>query len=328
MAIHNTTLLRPNIKEQWLETCRREAVGQNHVIIDTSKLDVLINDLKAVREFTNWRNYVGPVDPSHPDLHRLAYEMALTTGMIGGYITVDEHNRAHKWHVNGSGSDAMFSMLDKFREIGALPDPANGKVYGAALRAQIQPILTERGVPLPDYRLAVYEELGNMRAYQYFGQLISDCIKGNQIIFDCEDVQNLAREFPTTFGGDELNKKASLYFLFMSLALNELGQSTKADILAPSEYRMPQVFMAYGIFKPSTALKKKLRDKTPLAQGSEEVRVLRMASILVVEEIMKQTGLPLQDVDAALYNITKTKPFLEATRAQRIEHMMVPARTF
>jgi hypothetical protein len=295
------------IKARWLEGQRGLFARQTHVVLNLDALNKLVELLEIPESYSHWRRYVGPVDPARPGLHRLAYDMALTVGIIGGYMTIDEHGRPRKWELNGSGSDATFALLDEIRANGDLPNPLQGRLFDPALWNRVEPTLLRHGIPYPGFRLAVYEELGTLRAVGITRDIIDQCRTGDRFDFDLGDVVALSEQLPTAYGRDIFYKKAALYFVFLSLALTELGFKVNADIIAPSEYRQEQTFRMFGLIRLADPLRQTICSGLPLDEESEELIALRLANILLVEELANRTGESIVRLDTALFAMTKTE---------------------
>lgn len=319
MSNYSTNPSWTNVHGEWFPACREIVTRQAFVTIDLGKLDKIVETVNAYADFGHWRDYVSAEAAQGSDLTRLAFEMLVTVSNIGGYIYLDANGQAQKWEKDGSGSKALFEKLQSIREKSLLPliDIPPEDIAG-----KIGPLIAD--MPYAEHRLKAFRELAQPQSRANLEGLLASATTDDGYHFTYQHTTELARIFPDAFGGDTFTKKATLFFLTLSLAFNDLNIKTTTATIVPGEYRLPQIFEAHEVLSYHPDLERKITARQPLDVNSGKVVSIRAAAILIAGEISARTGKSNEQVDGALYMLTRNPDFM----ANAKPHMMVPTWLF
>lgn len=111
----------------------------------------------------------------------------------------------------------------------------------------------------------------------------------------------VAEQFPLAYG-DPVLKKAQLALseVWVNLDASAPGAAV-CDLTAFADYQIPNILRAMGVLHYSEALAEKIENFQEIPYGSDEEKAIRGASLIAVEEIAKQAGVPVAAVDHYLW---------------------------
>jgi hypothetical protein len=309
----------------WLQACEEIFARQNHVTIHREKISKLQGVMaQHPITFDYWTTYVSPVDRQNPNIKNLFFEMAMTVSQFGGFVYYAPDGKIKRWKQEGSGVKALIATIQDMREKKVLPyiNLSNA----AEFETRAIPILFQHSASFVNERVSMFKEFLTGDAYHDLTSLIDSARKADgSYVFTQEHVEQLAERFPVSYGGDSpFYKKASLLFMMMEIALNDLGIPSHSLTIPPSDYRLPQILEAHGVLAFGDDLSQKLNKCTPLPLNSQEARAIRAATVIAVTDIQKATGTRLSEVDARLYMMSRQPSVM----AQAKPHMIVPTMNF
>lgn len=324
----------PFLRDEWFLACLEIVRKSEHLTIDVTKLDPVIDAVLKAGDSHFWKNYVSPkaleeVDQEKNDveklkrLGRVAFEMAVVLSGLGGFVYHDpKTDLVTKWQLEGSGVKAWLRVVETIRTKGVFPKINDISPIDFPYR--LGPIFAD--IPYGEKRLEIFKEIGSQRAWNYFNiHFFKDCRQEDgSFLFTYAHAKKLALLFPESFGEDApFHKKASLFLLSMSSCLKEFGFKVRVNTIPPAEYRIPAIYVAVGAIKPGEKLERDLELETPLAEDSGEVMSLRAAAVVLTGAVLnhpriKEAGLLLPDVDNRLYLL---KPMAEGNKAALIATM-------
>lgn len=305
-----------------LDACR------THVDIDLAAVDRVLPWLAPGPPNTAWRDYVGPVDHTAPDLGRLYYELALTISQFGGFIEPHLDGSVRSWKQDGSGVKALLATMALIRRDEKLP--------GIDIHEDNRRHLTCYFIasPFTRQRVDMLSEIAMKGGIGFFERHLRSARRANgTYCFTVLHLAGLAQRFPLSFGGDApFYKKASLLLLTMEMALNQLGQPTRVLSLPPADYRIPQILEGLGMLKFSSELSTKI-DAGHLFQLKEpEIRAIRAMTVEAVGHIHTRYEsrhgrvISCAELDGMLYLLSRNRGLMSTTTMR--PHMRVATMAF
>lgn len=123
--------------------------------------------------------------------------------------------------------------------------------------------------------------------------------------FSTAMAHQVAEAFPLAYG-DRVLKKAQLAISEMWVKAVDAGDSgARCDLTAFADYQIPNILRALGVLHYSDALAAKIDRYQEIPQDSAEEHAIRGASLIAVEKIAEQAGVPVAAVDHYLWTRRK-----------------------
>lgn len=111
----------------------------------------------------------------------------------------------------------------------------------------------------------------------------------------------IADQFPLAYG-DQVLKKAQLALSEVWVNLDAANPgSASCDLTAFADYQIPNILRAMGVLHYSDELAGKIENFQEIAYESEEEKAIRAASLIAVDKIAQQAGVPVAAVDHYLW---------------------------
>lgn len=304
------------------------AASRRHVTIDVDRIPALLPWLTPGPPNEAWRSYIGPVDPSAPDLGRIFFELALTISQFGGFIGYRPDGTLETWKRDGSGVKAILATMTAIRDAKKLP----GIDISDDHDRELAHLLID--TPFASQRLAMLKEVGTPQARRFFDRHLQTARRRDgSYCFNVLHMVGLACRFPKSFGEDPVFfKKASLLLMTMEIALNQLGAKAKALTLPPADYRIPQILEGLGILRFNDALCAKISDGHVFRITDPEIRAIRAMTVEAVGHIkagyerQHHASITCAELDGLLYLLSRNRPLM--TRASMKPHMLVATAAF
>ena len=129
--------------------------------------------------------------------------------------------------------------------------------------------------------------------------------------FTTQMAHQVAEAFPLAYG-DQVLKKAQLAISEMWVKAVDAGDTgSKCDLTAFADYQIPNILRAMGVLKYSDDLAAKIDGYQEIPYESAEEKAIRAASLIAVEKLAVQAGVPVAAVDHYLWTRRKeaTTPF-------------------
>ena len=188
--------------------------------------------------------------------------------------------------------------------------------------------------PFGKQRLDILKEVGSPDARRIFHHLLPLALRRDgSYYFSVVHLKFLASRFPLGFGQDPLfYKKASLLFMTMEIALNQLGAKAIAETLPPADYRIPQILEGLGILQFSERLTGKIGRGHVFRLDAPEVRAMRAAAVeavgLIKASYERHYGrkTTCAEIDGLLYLLSRNRQMMD--RARMKPHMQVATMAF
>lgn len=298
------------------------------VQIDNKQLANVAGSFKEAPKLLDWKGYISDevFNASSPDLNRAMFELVLNIANQSGFIVETPDGKAKKWEINGSGARAMVGVIANMRDQGLLPG-INIK-NPDEVSEKIGPLIKD--VPYKDNRIAIFEEYTGIQAYNKISTILEEARTGDHSYkFNFDTVKKLAQAFPNSFGNDPFYKKASLVLIAMAGFARPRGTEVQLDIPVASDYRLPQTLEALGILHFSPKLEKALEEGQCFHEDHPIVQHLRAASVVVSDEISKQTGFDSAAIDGLLWGASRNPESIPGIKNYEPKpHIMVPTMRF
>lgn len=123
--------------------------------------------------------------------------------------------------------------------------------------------------------------------------------------FTTQMAHEVAQAFPLSYG-DQVLKKAQLAISEMWVKAVDAGDTgSRCDLTAFADYQIPNILRAMGVLCYSDDLAAKIDAYQEIPYESDEEKAIRGASILAVEKIAAQSGVPVAAVDHYLWTRRK-----------------------
>ena len=121
---------------------------------------------------------------------------------------------------------------------------------------------------------------------------------------ETEQANRLAQVFPVSYG-DQVLKKAQLAVSEVWVKGREHGLNYACDLTAFADYQIPNILRAMGVLEYSDDLAAKIDRYEEIPYESQEEKAIRGASLIAVEKIAAQAGVPVAAVDHYLWTRRK-----------------------
>lgn len=119
-----------------------------------------------------------------------------------------------------------------------------------------------------------------------------------------EMANKVAETFPLAYG-DPVLKKAQLAISEIWVKADAQGQALKCDLTAFADYQIPNILRAMGVLTYAPDLALTIEQQQLIDYDSHDERAIRGASLLAVEKIAQQAGVPVAAVDHYLWTRRK-----------------------
>lgn len=318
----------PPLVPGWKLTPAKLAALACSVRIDHDRIDSLLPWLAPGPSNEAWRSYVSPVDAANPDLPRLFYELALTISQFGGFVAHGADGSISIWKRDGSGVKAIIATMAAIRDASKRPQiDITGNLERELAHFFIRSTFAKE-------RLDMLLEVACESSPAYFRKLLI-CARrrDGSYRFNVLHMQGLGCRFPLAFGEDPVfYKKASLLFMTMEIALNQLGHKALAETMPPADYRIPQILEGLGILKFSDELSDKVARGHIFRIDDPDVHAVRAMTIeavgLIKRAYQKQhdRSISCAELDGLLYLLSRNRPLM--SRATMKPHMLVATHAF
>lgn len=115
----------------------------------------------------------------------------------------------------------------------------------------------------------------------------------------------VAQTFPLSYG-DQVLKKAQLAISEMWVKAVDAGDTaSRCDLTAFADYQIPNILRALGVLHYGDELASKIDAYQEIPYESDEEKAIRGASLIAVEKIAAQAGVPVAAVDHYLWTRRK-----------------------
>jgi hypothetical protein len=121
---------------------------------------------------------------------------------------------------------------------------------------------------------------------------------------ETEQANRLAQVFSVSYG-DQVLKKAQLAISEVWVKGREHGLDYDCDLTAFADYQIPNILRAMGVLEYSSELAAKIDSYQEIPYESQEEKAIRGASLIAVEKIAAQAGVPVAAVDHYLWTRRK-----------------------
>lgn len=292
-----------NNKNEFLQKMQDIIDAGEHVRIDEDALALFAKNLKPVEDQESlWNHSFARAggDTLHDHLVRSFFVIAVNESQQSGCDYPDNEGQPARWEIDGSAAKAVNNKLNQMFEDGDLPTWDIQELEPVHLQAHMA------GVPYAEERIKIF--------YEFCRPEAKTCIKGlvdkarqdeHRYRFDFNDVENLAKTFPTAFGSNEFRKKANLVPIVFASYASTKGVKVDLDVIAPTDHRLPQTFNGCGVLKFSNTILGKINNRIPFKQDEVLLQEIRASCILVFEKLKSMTDLPVNEIDGALWMAPK-----------------------
>ncbi len=304
-------------------------VGGGAVWVDEDALEQAAAQFTVPERLPDWNNYLSPEAQDPYDIARAAFELALNASQNAGY-TERGPSGTTKWQINGSGSSALRDFLVEMRIKKRLPgiDLTAEKVpeaLGPMLAGEVGiPGLEGQKVPFASDREAMFAEFAAPSAQATIARILAAAATPQGYHFTFENtVLPLRRHFPRSFGEDPLCKKALLMPILLTANAQAHGVQATTDVCLPADYRLPVTLNHLGILHVAEELQNLINHNEMMEQDDPRLLAIRGATLLACERLRQKTGLPPQQLDAALWTAASPSPPVPSVtpHADRIKPM-------
>ena len=283
------------LKDIFLSNSRKTLSKTQDGRINPEKLKAFAMGLKVPGgDAYGWNEYLSAEALKDPvDFHRVFHEMLVITAQNAGYLYRGENGNTEKWAVKNSGAKALLEYFDDLKAKGLLGDAPD--------MAQLDASLQDK--PLSGVRQKIMNEtLGTAASFNVHKIEAQTMQYSGGYRFDMKTVETLSEMFPTAYGEDPFRKKAVLLCLMVAGHLRSRGvQVDLQDLIVPADYRIPETLNAAGVIEMSDELVSRIEADELFNEDDPAVKAVRAASVVAVEEICKQSGLAIDQIDLALW---------------------------
>ena len=289
------TITRSTEQNEVLESCRRVAARSEHVRINESKLDELV-EIYSKEQLTlpRWQD---PVFIKGAGME-LADFLFLGNAINFGYI---HHDTGQKYTKNYAGIDwaGAFGMWASLKGAFERDNPFIEPIVMADITAKDLAEIFDGRIPMPmlEERARILREIGCAmldRDYIGFEDFITD--HGERIFGQSGLLNQLVEVFPAAFGDSQqyrgsivvFNKKAQLAIAMWyerNLAEGQ-GLFTESDIAGLTvfaDYELPRALRLRRVLEYTEPLAKAIDSGIPLGKDSEEEVELRANTVWAAE---------------------------------------------
>ncbi|SOC21712.1 queuosine salvage family protein [Thalassospira xiamenensis] len=282
------------------EACIDIMAHSPYVEYQKDNLGALVDMVRetTVPDVSHEVRHPGPVDA--------CFDIVFNSAMNGGYFYKAPETQGDdviQWQINGSGSQAMYSWLDRLNQEGLIPSFGCHELTDE-LRLRIDEHLC--GVPYAVERRTIFEEFFDRDAQYRFRQLMQNIVGEAFLLKSCnfswDTVCAIADIFPQSFKLDPFKKKACLSVLLLTCYLNRLGYQVQTDIIIPSDYQIPRILAFRGVLQLSDGFERALKSGRLLEPKCDAVMHFRAAAIVACRDLAKLSNVPDWLVDQALFN--------------------------
>lgn len=230
-------------------------------------------------------NFTYMVDPEWRLIEMVAFWIYCSAQAFR-FWELGADNQLKKYHYAGmTGSTAMFSCIREHWVDGIFPHEMTSVFTGA-------PDATNRKL------IALELSLQREKLYEVAGALIA---KGRAGQLSVADAAYLADAFPKSFNDPYLKKAQLAISAAGGLVTEIMGVNLEYDLTAFADYQVPRVLRALGIIGYSPELASMVDGSILIPAGSNLERSLRSATIVAVERLSIQAGVPAVIIDNFLW---------------------------
>jgi len=283
-------------KKDFLDACA--ALPSPDVRIDPDSLSRFIEALPQPAAPYSWDPYLSTGKGLQHDF----IELAISTVQQGGYLYEDNAGLVRMWQADGSEVKALLNVMDRVRNMGALP--ALHLRDRAVARKTLRYVFDK--APFARERMTLWTEMAGPDIAAKLITVLDQCFnpaKG-QWHFGFGDIKTLAKILPKGLGEDPFLKKASLLpILFAGVAHHKYAPDcVTLDIISPADWRNPQTFHGAGVLRYSDEAVRILNSNILLPERHPLVAQIRAKTHLVMEEILqRQRAMQMQHLDGYVW---------------------------
>ncbi len=286
----------------------------NSVTLDHAAIDRFADAMPADEKPSTRSSYLSPAAWAGPlNEVRVMHQFGAIIGQMGGFFEQQADGTTRKWELEGSGAKAVVAKMADIRK--ALGDAGEGETRPSKLGPKLTRLFD--GTPMQAWRIAAMKEFyaaGAMKKTEQVLRASAPGLKDGQMVvgasltLDFKTIQNLARAYPVSFGGDPLYKKAALLVLmanshFAARKAEWLeGQSITLNSIVGADYRIPQGAMTeqLGMIRIDDELRQRIARREVMDINDPDVIKLRLATVLLGDRIARRSGRSISTVDSAL----------------------------
>lgn len=154
-------------------------------------------------------------------------------------------------------------------------------------------------IPAAESRVAILNEILLPPKLEQVSAQILEAIEASGTV-NTELAKIAADAFPLAYG-DPVLKKAQLAVSEVWVKAETAGQGIGCDLTAFADYQIPNILRAMGVLTYAPDLAQAIDTLQPIAYDSPDERAIRAASLIAVEKIAEQAGVPVAAVDHYLW---------------------------
>ena len=197
------------------------------------------------------------------------------------------------------GIEGAMGMRTAFERAWADPDsPLSAARNGTPLTLEgVRQVFGD--IPAAESRVAILNEILMPPQLEQISAEIVQALDVDGIV-NTELAKRVADTFPLSYG-DPVLKKAQLAVSEVWVKAEAAGQPLQCDLTAFADYQIPNILRAMGVLTYAPDLAQAIDSYQPLDFDSRDERAIRAASLLAVEKIAEQAGVPVAAVDHYLW---------------------------